>query len=384
MVSARDGRDGRVMKVRPGLPPMPNVVSTPTAGGAVPVPLPNVPLPNLSQSSFSPANGVERRFSVRFLQGVEAKLKLAGCDAGLTSELVHRFKHMDRTGLDREGRVIERLLESANPKQHLALYGLLARSASIVTPNGAAISANDQGSWTIRPPGKEPFELLDRPGLKADLGGGYSAVVTDQGTLTAAGEELSRETSSRTQERSTEFLLALGPANAALATYNATPLVALMGWYTAQTVADTLGPTATYLDRCGLPEAAAIFRGGATGAQLAADVFALGNPALSSSGAAPSAGALPSGVSLVALNAMPRAAHDQIMRLLEKTGRAAAPSRRSDPLLEKAAILRQVAKDPLPFLQGTEQQRAQAMNALANFSHKISGAAREVILDLSR
>jgi hypothetical protein len=372
--------DTATMKIRPPTHPPQSIVDVakvPAPGsptGSIPAPFPNVP-----SSTFSPANGVERRFSVRFLQGIEAKLQLAQVDPGLAKELVHRFKHMDRTGLDREGRVVERLLESGNPKQHLALYGLMAQLGSIVTPNGTSVAANEHGSWTIRPQGAEPFELLAKPGQQADLGGGYSAVVTDQDTINAANEERSRESSARSQERTTEFAVALGPASQALAlTNNPVPLLSVCAWYPAQRMADELGLCATYFDRCGMPEAAAVCRGGAKGSQLAADVFSAasatnptGRPLVSSA------------VSLLTLNAMPRAAHDQVLRLLEKAGRSAAPSSRSDPLLEKAAILRQLAKDPMPFLENVATRQQQALDALSNFATKVRGAARETIVNLA-
>ena len=64
------------------------------------------------------------------------------------------------------------------------------------------------------------------------------------------------------------------------------------------------------------------------------------------------------------------------MALLEKAGRSAAPSSRSDPLLEKAAMLTFVGKNPMLFLQNAEQ----GMTALSNFAAKIRGAARDAIL----
>ncbi|MBL8920837.1 MAG: hypothetical protein JNJ54_18380 [Myxococcaceae bacterium] len=339
----------------------------------------SAPVPNLPSSTFSPANGVERRFSVRFLQGIEARLQRAGANADLVKDLLHRFKHMDRTGLDREGRIVDRLLESGSPKEHLALYGLLAQRGSLVAPNGASVAANDQGSWTIRPPGGEPFELLAKPGLTADLGGGFSAVVKDEGTLEAAGQQLQLESSARAQERATEFALALGPASQALATtFNPAPLLSVTAWYGAQTMADQLGAYATYFDRCGLPEAASVCRGGARGSQVAADIFAAGT-ATNPTGRP----LVSSAVSLMTLDAMPRAAHDQVMRLLEKAGRSAAPSSRSDPLLEKAAILRQLAKDPMPFLENDVQRQQQALNALSSLAAKLRGAARDTIVNLA-
>lgn len=367
------------MKIRPpsqGPQSIVDVAKVPAPGsptGSIPAPVPNLP-----SSTFSPASGVERRFSVRFLQGIEARLQRAGANVDLMKDLVLRFKHMDRTALDREGRVVDRLLESGNPKEQLALYGLMAQVGSFVAPNGTSVAANDQGSWTIRPQGGEPFELLARPGLEADLGGGYSAVVKDEGTISAAGQELNRETSARSQERSTEFVLALGPASQALLIYNPLPLVSVAAWLGAQTTADQLGAYATYFERCGLPEAASVCRGGAKGAQVAADVFAAGT-AVNPTGRP----LVSSAVSLMTLNAMPRAAHDQVMRLLEKAGRSAAPSSRSDPLLEKAAILRQLAKDPMPFLENVASRQQQALDALSNFAAKVRGAARDTIVNLA-
>lgn len=356
------------MKIQPpsigSLPKLVDVVKTPSSGGPIPVPVPNLP-----SSTFTPANCVERRFSVRFLQSVGAKLTLAGVDAPLVKDLSHRFKHMDRTGLDREGRVVERLLESANPKEAMALYGLMAQLGSIVAPNGASIAANHEGSWTVRPHGAEPFELLAKVGQTADLGDGLRAKVRDSNTLEVAGQELNRESSQRAQQRDQEFGIALGPASAMLATaHNPGPLIGVLGWYCSKGASDQLGAFGHFFDRIGAPELGAACQVASRGAGAGADAFALlalptGRPLTSAA------------ASLLTMNAMPGHAHQQVLALLEKTGRSAAPSSRSDPLLEKAAILAFVGQQGVNFMQHTEQ----ALSAVSAFARKCSGASREVI-----
>ncbi|MBL8937864.1 MAG: hypothetical protein JNM69_25095 [Archangium sp.] len=333
-----------------------------------------MPFPNVPSSTFTPAPGAERRFSVRFLQGIEPRLSLAGVDPGLVKELGHRFKHMDRTGLDREGRIVDRLLESANPVHGMALYGLMAQLGSIVAPNGSSVSANAEGSWTVRPFGGEPFELPAKAGQRAELGGGYSAITKDSNTIEVAGQSLNREISDRTTQRAGEFSIALGPAATLFATtYNPGPLVGVVGWYLSQSTSDSLTAFGDYFDRIGAHEAGQACHAGAKGAAISADLFGmLAAPATGSS--------LTSGVALMTLNAMPRAAHDGVMALLDKAGRSAAPSSRSDPLLEKAALLNFVAKNPMLFLQAEHTKSEQGMTALSNFAAKIRGAARDVIL----
>lgn len=356
----------------PSLPKVPNLVDvakTPSSGGPIPIPVPNLP-----SSTFTPASGMERRFSVRFLQGIEPRLTLAGVDAGLVKELGHRFKHMDRTGLDREGRIVDRLLESANPAHGMALYGLMSQLGSIVAPNGSSVSANAEGSWTVRPFGGEPFELLAKAGQRADLGGGFSAITKDPNTLEVAGQSLNREMSERSMQRTSEFAIALGPASTfAATTFNAAPLIGVLGWYASQTTSDSLAAFGHFFDRVGAPGVGAACRAGASGTAFTADLFGtMASPVTGSS--------LSSGCALMTLNAMPRAAHDGVMALLEKAGRSAAPSSRSDPLLEKAAMLTFVAKNPMLFLQKEHTNVQAGMTALSNFAAKIRGAARDVIL----
>lgn len=359
----------------PSLPKVPNLVDV-AKSPAAPVSIP-VPVPNLPSSSFTPAAGMERRFSVRFLQGIEPRLTLAGVDAGLVKELGHRFKHMDRTGLDREGRIVDRLLESANPAHGMALYGLMAQLGSIVSPNGSSVSANAEGSWTVRPFGGEPFELLAKAGQRAELGGGFSAITKDSSAVEVAGQSLNREVAERMAQRSAEFTMALGPASAMLSTtHNPAPMVGVVGWYLSQTTSDSLAAFGHFFDRVGAPGVGAACRAGATGTAITADLFGtMASPATGSS--------LSSGIALMTLNAMPRAAHDGVMALLEKAGRSAAPSSRSDPLLEKAAMLTFVAKNPMLFLQAADTKAEQGMGALSNFAAKIRGAARDVILSAS-
>lgn len=346
-----------------------DVAKTPSSAGPIPVPLPNVP-----SSTFTPAAGAERRFSVRFLQGIEPRLTLAGVDAGLVKDLGHRFKHMDRTGLDREGRLVDRLLESANPAHAIALYGLMAQLGSLVAPNGSSVSANPEGSWTVRPFGGEPFELLAKAGQRADLGGGYSALTKDSNTVEVASQTLSRETSERMGQRSAEFAMALGPASTVFATaHNPVPLIGVLGWYAAQSTSDSLSAFGHFFDRVGAPEVGAACHAGARGTAITADLFG--------SMASPTGGnSLSSGVALMTLNAMPRATHDGVMGLLEKAGRSAAPSSRSDPLLEKAALLTFVAKNPMLFLQNEHTKSQEGLTALTNFAAKLRGAARDVIV----
>lgn len=346
-----------------------DVAKTPAAPVSVPIPFPNVP-----SSTFTPATGVERRFSVRFLQGIEPRLTLAGVDGGLVKDLAHRFKHMDRTGLDREGRIVDRLLESANPAHGMALYGLMAQLGSIVAPNGSSVSANAEGSWTVRPFGGEPFELLAKAGQRADLGGGFSAITTDSNTVAVAGQSLNREIAERTAQRSTEFAIALGPASAMLsAAHNPAPLAGVVGWYLSQSTSDSLTAFGHFFDRIGAPGVGEACRAGAKGTAVAADIFgAVASPATGSS--------LSSGAALMTLNAMPRASHDGVLALLEKAGRSAAPSSRSDPLLEKAAMLTFIGKNPMLFLQNEHTKSEQGMTVLSNFAAKIRGAARDVIL----
>lgn len=349
-----------------------DVAKTPSSAGPIPVPVPNLP-----SSTFTPAPGTERRFSVRFLQGIEPRLSLAGVDPGLVKELGHRFKHMDRTGLDREGRIVDRLLESANPAHGMALYGLMTQLGSIVAPNGSSVSANAEGSWTVRPFSGEPFELLAKPGQRADLGGGYSALTKDSNTIEVASQTLNREVSERMGQRSAEFAMAIGPASTMFATtHNAVPLIGVLGWYAAQSTSDTLSAFGDYFHRVGAPELGAACHAGAKGTAITADLFG--------SMASPTGGSsLSSGIALMTLNAMPRATHDGVMALLEKAGRSAAPSSRSDPLLEKAALLTFVAKNPMAFLQ-TEHTKAQdGLTALTNFATKIRGAARDLIVAAS-
>ncbi len=357
------------MKIHPpsigGAPKLIDVVKTPSSGGTI-----SVPIPNLPSSSFTPANGVERRFSVRFLQSIGAKLTLAGVDAPLVKELAHRFAHMDRTGLDREGRVVERLLESANPKEGMALYGLMAQLGSIVAPNGSSVSANDAGSWTVRPRGGEPFELLAKAGQRAELGDGFTAKVKDSNTVEVAGQELSRESSQRSQQRSQEFAIALGPASSMLAAaHNPAPLIGVLGWYCAQNTSDQLGAFGNFFDRIGAPQLGEACHVASRGTGAGADAFALlalptGRPLTSAAG------------TLLTMNAMPRPAHAQVLALLEKTGRSAAPSSRSDPLLEKAAILGFVGLQGATFMERTDQ----ALSAVTAFAARIQGVAREVII----
>lgn len=76
------------------------------------------------------------------------------------------------------------------------------------------------------------------------------------------------------------------------------------------------------------------------------------------------------------MNAMPGHAHQHVLGLLEKTGRSAAPSSRSDPLLEKAAILGFVGRQGATFMERTDQ----ALSAVTAFAARIHGVAREVII----
>lgn len=172
----------------PSLPSLADVAVVPDGlTGGIPAPHPNVGNGRVPDS-FTPGSGVERRYSVQFLKGLEGRLQLAGLGNEFASELKRHMSTLDRSGVDREGRVVDSLLTGAHPKESLHLYELTSKLTALVTPGGVRAEANRMGSWTIRPPEGEPVEL--KPGASLQLPGGVtlkasSDVLQASGAFTA-------------------------------------------------------------------------------------------------------------------------------------------------------------------------------------------------------
>ncbi len=145
-------------------------------------------------SSFAPGSGVERRYSMKFLQSIDQRMKLAGVPPELASALSRRFAAMSRSELDRDGRVVDNILASAHPQAGLEAYESQAKLSSVVTPGGFRVAPNAEKSWTVTPPKGEPFVFGAKGEKSKTLGDGTKLSLGKGGKLTVGDQELVRST----------------------------------------------------------------------------------------------------------------------------------------------------------------------------------------------
>lgn len=167
-------------------------------------------------SSFAPGSGVDRRFSVKFLGGIDQRMKLAGVPTELASALSQRFASMSRSELDREGRVVDGILTSTQPSAGLEVYehqarlerssgqpvsklgsGLGALTVSLAAGHGDATKATAAAkagleALTTSPRARELQALLARAGQSAAPSSKNDAQAERAALLLAAGTQAER------------------------------------------------------------------------------------------------------------------------------------------------------------------------------------------------
>ncbi|MFO0598683.1 MAG: hypothetical protein U0228_25480 [Myxococcaceae bacterium] len=198
-----------------------DIVKTPAAPAPIPVPFPNV-----GGSSFTPASGMERRFSVRFMNALPQQLKLAKVPEQLASKLEARFGTMNRSELDVQGRVVEHLMQSQQPAHALGVFEAFSSMHTAILPGGHRVEPNLEGSWTVRPKGGEAFTLEDKAGASAKLPDGTQLQVKAKGLFEAAGQVLDRAAAEFAQavppEQLMKATMALNAMLVGIATNNGT------------------------------------------------------------------------------------------------------------------------------------------------------------------
>lgn len=312
----------------PTLPSSPTEVRVPSPNAPAGLP---VPVPNVGGSSFQSVGQDERRYSVRFLNGIEPRLKLAGVSAEGAQEFKRLFAAMNRSTLDREGRVVDTILASSHPREGMALYGLLQRLGGAVTPGGFKVEPNAQKSWTVTPPQGEPFVFGAKGQKHLTLGDGTRLELQSPGKLQVGDQTIDRGRAERVAMLSATVMVVVVAAVATIVTFGAAaPLIFALAAGLAH-ASGKGGVPREELDR--LVNGALGSKGGLAQLQQAQG-DALG-PAAQQSLASLLSGA--AGIS--ALLGGPAAVHDALHGLMGKAGKSAAPSRSSDPELEKAAAL---------------------------------------------
>lgn len=375
------------MKIKLKPPTLPNspvdVAKVPGMPVAIPAPLPNVS----AGSTFAPAPGAERRFSVRFMNALPQKLQLANVPKDLGDKLQARFGSMNRSELDRFGRLAETLMATAKPAEALGMFEAFSSLHTAILPGGHRVEPNAEGSWTVTPKGKDPFELPNTLGASAKLDDQTHLAIDALGKLRAGAQVISREVAEAAQRIPAEQMmlagLALGvgvgmgvgmttaaigigvgataagavvssPAAAAIVAASAVAVTAAVVSSTVTVVQNTpqlMNAVADVAEAAGMKEDAKLLRQGSQ------DVDAFLKRA-------PIALALKV-VLLVAAIVMPTAG----MKLLEQAGRGAAPSPRADPDLERGLVLLKAISQP-------------PAEELASYAKSIRGKARDELQKL--
>lgn len=164
---------------RPDLPLSPKAVANAVSTAAPALPT-SPPTPRVLQGASTFTGGVERRFSVQFMRGIESRLSMTGLSKGAVQDLTRRFGAMGRSELDVQGRVVDTILAGSHPKEGMAVYHFLSKLGSAVTPGGFRVAPNHEHSWTITPPQGEPFVLPDKKGAKLALADGALVQIRKQ------------------------------------------------------------------------------------------------------------------------------------------------------------------------------------------------------------
>lgn len=384
------------MKIKgPPLPTLPKVsvevTKTPSAPGPIPVPYPNVS----GGSSFTPGSGVERRYSVRFMQGIENRLKLAGVSPEAAKELTQRLGSLGRSGIDREGPVLDTVLAGAHPKEGVELYGALASLGSIVTPGGFRVEANDEGSWTVHPPGADAFVLADVAGSAHALADGTKLLVEKGGSLVAqladgASNALKSGESRRLAQLSLQFVLTANaialsavPGGGGQAGVESAKLFAMLP--SLAEVAGAAGAAAAPVADAAREAASAAGARAGEAAHVARDVAQQAAPVAVAVGVAVAtsvvtgvtfgAGAGAGPLLKAGVDAMLRGSEQAFSLLqgaLSSAGRAAAPSRTCDPDAERALVLVAAGKNAARL--------DEAAGAIASLAKQVRGAPRATVM----
>ncbi len=363
------------------------VAKTPAAPAPIPVPFPNVP-----DSQFT-GQGVERRFSTRFQSSIEGRLKDAKVPGKLATKLLERFAGMDRSTLDREGRLIERMLETKNPRQALAVYAAMDQLRCLGLPNGGSAQANDQGTLTVRIPGREPVEFDPKPGNRLELPG-VTLTSPEAGVVSTATQEFSLSLSERMSAIPLDMVFTLTQLSPILGfPVGAAQAVSLVAWAGAKSAEVILDTTATYLHHLGLHTPGTAIGVGAKGAEATAD--AIGSTIITGDPDGKSPHLDRSSSALVSLALMPEGAFAGVQKAFARVGNSPAPSSRADPERERMVLLdfvgRNVARFANPetaqsalrdfnlFAQKAAGKEQQVLNALANVSAKFDATAERII-----
>lgn len=329
------------ISIKPPTLPTVDTVRTPAAPLSVPVPVPNL------GSTFTPA-GDERRFSVRFTNSLPQKLQLASVPGELATRLTDRFGAMNRSELDRFGRVAEQLFSGPRPAQTLGLFEAFSSMQTAILRGGHRVEPNPEGSWTITPKGGEAFTLPDVAGSKAKLADGTPVGVDTKGLFRSGQDFLHRGTAELAQRLPPEQLMS---ASLALLGLNPAVQVAAAALTVVQNSPHLMRATALMLDACGAHDAADSVRGGAGQLEKSlADV----QPAVCV------------GVQICA--AMTNLVSGRLTPF-EQAGRSAAPSPRADADLERGMLFLRVAAGAT----STE---------LSDFASSIRGKSRDALHQL--
>lgn len=395
----------------PSLPAVPDLARTPSPAGPIPVPVPRV-----MQGISSFTGGVERRFSVQFMKGIEARLSMTGLPTAQVQDLTRRFGTMSRAELDREGRVVDTLLAGAHPREAMAVYGFLAKLGSLVTPGGYRVAPNIERSWTITPPEGDPVVLANRAGASMKLGDGSSLAVTQgergltlalttgeaalesmlgtagralTGDHAAAQEKLSgaleqlRAAKQQEQTLSMDTALAVATTSATIVVTivaivatvavlgAATPLivtgaVAAAAMTVVSSTPQLFEAMATLADAAGAPEAGKALRNDSK--DLAEFVNGPLKPATTA--------VLLCCAAVTLVCSAPVEVARELTSLMSRAGQSAAPSRRNDPDAERAVVLLAAAH------QGSRlrDHSTEAVAELGQLAAKVRGQARDTII----
>ncbi|MBL8912327.1 MAG: hypothetical protein JNM17_16670 [Archangium sp.] len=366
-------------------------VPNPIGGPPIPAPVPNVS----PASTFAPAPGAERRFSARFMNALPQKLQLANVPKDLGDKLQARFGSMNRSELDRFGRLAETLMGSAKPAEALGLFEAFSSLHTAILPGGHRVEPNAEGSWTVTPKGKDPFELPNTKGAQVKLEDETHLLIDTAGQLKAGKEVvLDRAVAEAAQRIQPERLmmaaLAVGVGMAAAA---AGPAVTVGGAVVGIGVATAGlgvgvaagGAANTAVIAASIPAVAAAVVGLAVtvvqntpqlmnGLAVLADSMGMAEEGKKLRGGSQTAetylNQAPVRVALttVMLGAAVLSSVGTVL-LLDQAGRGAAPSPRADPDLERGLLLLKAAGQP-------------PADELANFAKSIRGKARDELQKL--
>lgn len=395
------------MKITPKPPALPNLVDvtkTPAAPSSIPVPYPNAPA-----SSFTPApGGFERRYSVRFLQSIPQRLAMAGVDGKQAEALMRRFHSMIRSELDREGRAIDGIMASSHPREGLAMYDLFARLGSAVTPGGFRVQPNIEKTWTITPPGADPFVFGAKGEKQLSLADGTALTAAGPGALDVGGHVLALDLAARVGMVGVEVALNSMAITATVLTMGAAPVagalaqalpavidalkreqgaglegtqhamyfgVALASALTARATEASIGLAssviATVAEGANGPAGALQDRLVGFRAKLTEALEAASER--QESAASQAMTTITTGVLTIVTNV--GGAQQRLAGLLGATSRCAAPSRRNDPEAERAAVLATIgAAAPAIAHPPTRDAALQALEALGD---RLRGSRRD-------